>query len=116
MSVNEIIDALSKKLNLHSFRTNAGNYTQKYSKIAFLAGSGSSSLARQLSEEGIELIITSDIKWSDWIMFQEHNVKILEIPHLVEQVFVGDISEQLQTKFKNIKINAVYLEQPYRNI
>ncbi|MGY6172004.1 Nif3-like dinuclear metal center hexameric protein [Candidatus Mycoplasma pogonae] len=70
-------------------------------KIAILPGSGGIEAIVKAQKMSANLIITSDLKWSDWLTikhFKKHIV-ILEIAHLIESVFCQTIAKQLKTKF-----------------
>ncbi|UWV84486.1 Nif3-like dinuclear metal center hexameric protein [Mycoplasmopsis felis] len=101
---------------LSEFRTNVINHNQKFKKICFLSGSGYIGQINQLVLNGIDLIITSDLKWSDWINYQEIKANILEIPHLDEEVFAFDLQEQLNNELPDLKVIVKKIKQPYRNI
>ncbi|MEA4115525.1 Nif3-like dinuclear metal center hexameric protein [Mycoplasma sp. 744] len=122
IKMNDLISLIKNELNLHSFRTNLkNNYNDLLlKKIVILSGSGYIVDVNKHFYQGADLIITSDIKWSDWINYQQLKVPILEIPHLDEQVFaitlnnqINQFSKNKQTNFKNI---IHLLDQPYKNI
>ncbi|MCR8966708.1 Nif3-like dinuclear metal center hexameric protein [Mycoplasma zalophidermidis] len=116
LSINELTNRLKNNLKLFNFRTNVSDLNKKYKKIAILSGSGPAVLAHELNNKGIDLILVSDIKWNEWILYKEHNIDILELSHLDEQVFVSDITQQLQQKFTTIKVTPIYISEPYKNI
>ncbi|WP_027120463.1 Nif3-like dinuclear metal center hexameric protein [Mycoplasmopsis lipofaciens] len=115
---NNIINLINSTFGYKSFRTNidTNNMNTIYNKIAFLSGSGYVAEINKLNSEGIDLFITSDIKWSDWIVYKETNAKIIEIPHLDEEVFTYDIYKQLKTKFHLTNIEIVKIDELYINI
>ncbi|WP_029608904.1 Nif3-like dinuclear metal center hexameric protein [Mycoplasma simbae] len=102
-------------LNLKQMRTNVNDTAKKYRKIAFLSGSGGADLAYELSQNKVELIITSDIKWNEWLLYREHNIDVLEVSHLDEQVFVHHICQQLSREFNDLSIIPVLMQEPYKN-
>ncbi|MCU4706830.1 Nif3-like dinuclear metal center hexameric protein [Mycoplasma sp. CSL7503-lung] len=117
-SLKEIILLLKQKLGLHSFRTNIDkkNYDKVFTNIAFLSGSGYIGQIIEMKEK-IDLFITSDLKWSDWITYKNTNVNILEIPHLDEEVFAYHLHEIVRTKFNKINNLHIYkMELPYKNV
>ncbi|EFF41555.1 Nif3-like dinuclear metal center hexameric protein [Mycoplasmopsis alligatoris] len=117
-TTNDLISLIKNNLKLSEFRTNLSStkLNKEISKIAFLSGSGYIGQAIELANKGYELIVTSDIKWSDWIVYDQNKINILEIPHLDEEVFAKDIFEQLKNKFNNLNIHFVKLSVPYKNI
>ncbi|ADE19494.1 Nif3-like dinuclear metal center hexameric protein [Mycoplasma crocodyli] len=117
-SVNNMINLIKDKLNLEAFRTNipTAQLDTKISKIAILSGAGYISEVNLFSKKGYELIITSDIKWSDWIVYDQIKAPILDIPHLDEEVFCYDIFQQLKSKFNLENLIIVKHKTPYKNI
>ncbi|WP_322876036.1 Nif3-like dinuclear metal center hexameric protein [Mycoplasmopsis felis] len=115
-TIDEISHLIKEKLLLSEFRTNVINHNQKFKKICFLSGSGYIGQINQLVLNGIDLIITSDLKWSDWINYQEIKANILEIPHLDEEVFAFDLQEQLNNELPDLKVIVKKIKQPYRNM
>lgn len=113
-----LIDIMKNELLLNNYRTNLTDEQLKnnISKIAFFSGSGDNIDIISKSKNGYELIITSDVKWSDWIAYNESKVSIIEISHLDEQVFVDDIYNQLKNKLKIKNINVVLLNEQYKNL
>lgn len=88
-----------------------------FQKIAILAGSGSIEQINELHKtQNINLFITSDIKWNEWLNYRELNIKILEIPHLVEQVFSWAICEEIKKIYPNEKLYIKNIELPFSNL
>ncbi|TQC51405.1 Nif3-like dinuclear metal center hexameric protein [Mycoplasmopsis mucosicanis] len=116
IGLNELKLKLEYCLRLRNFRTNSHDPMRKYNKIAILSGSGPASLASDLKFAGVELIITSDIKWSEWLTYKELDMDVLEVSHLDEQVFVDDIYATLKDNFSDLNIKTFKLEEPYKNI
>ncbi|QKT05279.1 Nif3-like dinuclear metal center hexameric protein [Mycoplasma sp. OR1901] len=117
-NLNEISSLLKEKLSLHSFRTNveSQNYQQELNKVAFLSGSGYIGQIIEMKDQ-IDLFVTSDLKWSDWITYKNNNINILEIPHLDEEVFAYHLYEIIKEKFEKVpNVHIFKLEQPYNNI
>ncbi|UWV92184.1 hypothetical protein [Mycoplasmopsis cynos] len=48
------------------------------------------------------------------VNYQELNIKILEIPHLVEQVFSWAICEELKKIYPNEKLYIKNIELPFQ--
>ncbi|WP_406616758.1 Nif3-like dinuclear metal center hexameric protein [Mycoplasmopsis adleri] len=115
---NNMVSLIREKLHFNAMRTNIKptRYSETISKIAILSGSGYIGEINKLALEGFDLIITSDPKWSDWIVYQEINAPVLEIPHLDEQVFVDDMYELLTKNFGQVPIEKVKIIEPYHNI
>lgn len=115
----ELVLLINQKLNLHQMRTNI-DFDESKNKIikniAVFSGSGAISEISKV-DCTYDLIITSDIKWSDWLTYKELKIPILEISHLDEQVFIYDIYNQLSSNFRDITITLVEIKsEPYRNL
>ncbi|QGZ97471.1 Nif3-like dinuclear metal center hexameric protein [Mycoplasma sp. NEAQ87857] len=116
LTLNQLVDLLKNKLNLNALRTNVMNDDQQFNHIAFLSGSGYVGQINQLHDQGCDLIVSSDFRWSDWVNFDQHQVNILEVPHLDEQVFAMHMQELLSTKFPKEKFVLKLISNFYRNI
>lgn len=117
-TINDVIKNIKNTFNFSAIRTNIkkSKLNDKINKIAILSGSGDIVLINELNRKGFDLIITSDPKWNEWILYKETNTPLLEITHLDEQVFVDNMHEVLQKEFKNLKIHVVKMNEPYYNI
>ncbi|VEU76009.1 Nif3-like dinuclear metal center hexameric protein [Mycoplasmopsis columboralis] len=118
LTFEELVQKLKTQLHLDHFRTNfpINNNHQKLSKIAVLSGSGYIGTINELHARGYDLIISSDFKWSDWINFDQIKAKILEIPHLDEQVFAWHMHEILKRKFPNLNVQVYDVKIPFYNL
>ncbi len=119
LPLSNIINAVKQQLNLFQMRTNILNEdinNKIINNIVIFAGSGSISEINKVSSD-YDLIITSDVKWSDWLTYSELQTPILEISHLSEQAFVYDIYSQLKEHFPDRNISMVKIDkEPYSNI
>lgn len=117
-SFNDVVARLKNNLNLSEFRTNVEpqNFDKPIEKIAFLSGSGYIGEITQIAQKGIDLIVSSDFKWSDWIVFNQNQIPILEIPHLDEEVFAYHLLELLQAKLPEFKFLLKKTKVPYKNL
>ncbi|MXR34145.1 Nif3-like dinuclear metal center hexameric protein [Mesomycoplasma hyopneumoniae] len=107
---NEILKKISLNTNLTTFRSNVEkNFFPK--KVAILPGSGGILACLQAKKQKADLIITSDLKWSDQITLYHKKIKVLEIPHLIEQVFVFEIERILKEKYSKIPTFTVKLAE-----
>ncbi|EIN15066.1 Hypothetical protein, putative NIF3-like protein [Mycoplasmopsis agalactiae 14628] len=118
-TLKELVLLINQKLNLHQMRTNI-DFEDAKSKIikniAIFSGSGSISEINKV-DSTYDLIITSDIKWSDWLTYKELSIPLLEISHLDEQAFIYDIHKQLSNNFKDVAITLEEIKsEPYRNL
>ncbi|WP_069098710.1 Nif3-like dinuclear metal center hexameric protein [Mesomycoplasma ovipneumoniae] len=110
LRASEILKRISLNSNLATFRA---NFSQDFlpKKVAILPGSGGILACLLAKKQKANLVITSDLKWSDQLTIKHHKIKVLEIPHLIEQVFTDKISQILQEKFKNIEIHSFKLPE-----
>nr|WP_318024378.1 Nif3-like dinuclear metal center hexameric protein [Mycoplasmopsis caviae] len=115
---NDLVAKIKNAFGFNAMRTNfpKGLWNSQISKIAFLSGAGDIREINNIVKMNYDLIVTSDIKWSDWITYKETGTKILEIPHLDEQVFADDVYEILKQKFHDIPVELVHIDEPYWNI
>lgn len=83
-------------------------------KIGILPGSGDTETIYKLKKEGADIVITSDVKWSELICIKEIGIPLLVISHYMENVFVRHLANILKNNFPTIKIktmNIKYLSQ-----
>lgn len=109
MNFKNIVNKLSKLTDSNSFQINIpkNELNQKnINSIAILPGSGGIEAINKAIKLKTDLIITSDIKWSDWITISNSKNKtiVLDIPHIIESVFVWDVEKIIKKEFKNIKV------------
>ncbi|RIV16717.1 Nif3-like dinuclear metal center hexameric protein [Mycoplasmopsis gallopavonis] len=118
ISIADLKKLIEEKLDFHSFRTNVikDDLDKKMHQIAFLSGSGYVGQINDLAARGVDLIVSSDFRWSDWINFRETGINILEIPHLDEQVFVDHLAELLSLELPKERIFKFKMKEPYQNL
>lgn len=111
----DFVKLLKSNLNLNNLQTNVDkNY--KIKNIAILPGSGGIEAALLALKNKADLIISSDFKWSDLLNLLHYpKMKLLIVPHLIEQFFINTIFEKLQNKFK-IEIDKKWLKEIVHNI
>ena len=91
--------------------TNVDKKRRKINKFAFIPGSGSiEGIQIAWKENEVDLVITSDIKWSEWMTINEENISVMEVSHIVEDVFTEHIYTFLKKNFKNINVKMIELE------
>ncbi|WP_426460875.1 Nif3-like dinuclear metal center hexameric protein [Mycoplasma hafezii] len=116
-TINELSNLIKLKLRLTSFRTNVkfNELNKQIQSFAILSGSGYVGQINELGHQ-VDLIISSDFRWSDWINFRENNISMLEIPHLDEEVFAYHMFEELPRIFPKVRFFLVKTENPYYNL
>ncbi|AKF40924.1 Nif3-like dinuclear metal center hexameric protein [Mycoplasmopsis canis] len=88
----------------------------KFKKIAILSGSGSVLQINEMhSGINIDLFITSDIKWNEWINYNQTGIKILEIPHLSEDVFAWSLLQKLKDIYPSENFYFKKIQLPFIN-
>ncbi len=104
MNLDEVKKLLQRKLGLKVGFTNVTNENKRISRIAFLPGTGIPTEILECKKQGIDLVVTSDVKWSTWTLAQEHEISIAQVPHHMEDVFVDSVSNHIETKFKLLEV------------
>ncbi|MEE3928430.1 Nif3-like dinuclear metal center hexameric protein [Mycoplasmopsis ciconiae] len=117
-NLSTVINSFKTNMNLTQFRTNipVSKMDSPIQRIAILSGSGYIGEIIEFAKKGYDLIISSDIKWSDWIVYDQIKAPILEVPHLDEEAFVYDFYQQLKQKFNIKNVHICTLKEPYRNL
>lgn len=107
MNINEIENLFKEKIGIKTMIQANTCYLKKYKKLIILPGSGDIKDIINSHKDSSNLIVTSDIKWSDWITIEELKIPVLEVTHGIESVFSKYIADLIKTKFK--KIDVEYL-------
>lgn len=114
LDTDEIIKLIKKHWKVLNLRKNfVGNITPK--KISVHSGSGDIYEIMKLANEGVELFISGDFKWNQWVTFNQSNIKIIEVPHLTEEIMAEHLSEKILAKFNDISIYYVEQKEIYFN-
>lgn len=104
----QTIDSITKRLKetfeMNTFLSNTNDNNKVIEQIAILPGSGSITDIIKLGHMGYKHIMTSDIKWSDWITAREEKINLIEISHSVETTFCNVLKNTIKKKFKDVKI------------
>ncbi|MHA3828325.1 Nif3-like dinuclear metal center hexameric protein [Mycoplasma sp. Z1473D] len=116
-SLLELKDLLKDKIKLNEFRTNVAkeDYNKPIKTVAVLSGSGYIGQIVDLANQ-VDLIISSDFRWSDWIVFDQNKINILEVPHLDEQVYAWHMYEILTKMLPEYKFVLKEIKEPYHNL
>ena len=104
LDLKEIQELFKNNFNFFTFNFYESISNVKYKKISILPGSGDIKDIINCKKKGMDLIISSDIKWSSWITIKEMNINVLEVSHEVENVFSKDVCSIVSNKFKKIKV------------
>ncbi|MCR8613187.1 MAG: Nif3-like dinuclear metal center hexameric protein [Mycoplasma sp.] len=103
--IEDFIVKFKKKLNQESFRTIVDlPKTKLVSNVAILPGAGDILDILEAHAKKVDLILTSDIKWNDWITIHEMKIPVVEFNHDIEKVFIESVGEAIQKKFKKLEV------------
>lgn len=108
MSFSELEDILVNKLHSPIM---AKHFTKDYSlvkRFGMLPGSGTPEDILAMSKDNVQFIITSDIKWSTWVMANEQGIDLIQVPHSIESAFIKNISNLIKSSFDNIQVIEIY--------
>lgn len=107
MTLDAIERRLKETLNVDIVQTNKKG-TDVNNKIAFIPGSAALEDILEFHKNGVDLIITSDIKWATWICAKEMGIALASVSHSIEDVFTKHINNQLAKEFENIDVVSVF--------
>ncbi len=109
----ELSETLQKDFGLSWINTNINSSIKTISNFALLNGSFSfEDIQIAWMNNNIDLVVVSDLKWSQKVALEGDGIKYIEVPHSIEKVFVKHISYYLRNNLKNIGI----FEAPTRPI
>lgn len=74
----------------------------KILNIAVCLGAGSSEVFNILKKDKIDLFITGEVKWNIWNYCIDNNIKIIDIGHASEKIFIDILFDKLKPYFNNI--------------
>ena len=101
---NKFETKLNKVSGLKIGFTNVQDKELKLSKVAFLPGTGQTDEIMLTHQDGYDLIVTADVKWSTWVLAKEHGINIAQVSHQMEEVFVNDIDKRLKKEYKELEL------------
>lgn len=98
-SLQEFILFLQEKFNYQDIRTNLKNINN-FSKIGVCSGSGSS-LWKDCIKNGLNVLLTGDMKYHEALDAAENGVCIIDISHQVsEEIYLDYLSKVIEENFK----------------
>lgn len=89
-------------------RDNGINKNKVINKFSVIPGAGSIQDINNHFEEGSELIITSDIKWSTWVTAKESRILLGAVSHGIEKAFIGAITKLMKKTFKDVGVINIF--------
>lgn len=112
---NSVVKAINQNLKILNLQSNVmKNFAIK--KIAILPGSGGIEAVLAAKKYKADLVLTSDLKWSDWISIDAKKINVLQLGHLVEQYFALDIQQILKQYFPKVKTTIFWQNEIFVNI
>ncbi|WP_051521807.1 Nif3-like dinuclear metal center hexameric protein [Mycoplasmopsis gallinarum] len=118
----ELINLIKNKLDLTALQINFDK-NNLINEFAILAGSGPSDLLLQIHQNlNINYFITSDVRWNQWILYEEEKINVICIPHLVEQIMINEFERlinyflKIEQKTESIQIYSYKQEEKYHNV
>ena len=72
-------------------------------KIAFIPGAGGFIL-EQLVQEKVDLFITGELKWSQWIQCRDTGQSVVTIGHQTEQSFIVNLKKVIAQKVPQMTV------------
>ncbi|MDR2869862.1 MAG: Nif3-like dinuclear metal center hexameric protein [Deferribacteraceae bacterium] len=100
MIFNGFVAALKKQLGLSFVNTNMPDYTAPVSKFAVVTGSAASSWPA-CQRQGIDILITGDMKHHDALDAREAGICIIDAGHFAtEKIFMNHLAEILGQRFE----------------
>ncbi|MCP4337181.1 MAG: Nif3-like dinuclear metal center hexameric protein [Mycoplasma sp.] len=104
-TIYELTETFKNDFNINFFATNSDSQVKKIKNFALINGSipfGDINIAWKNND--IDLVVVSDIKWSNKIALREEKITFLEISHLIEKVFINHLSKFLIKNLEKINI------------
>lgn len=102
------LEALFNQLKIPFIQNNCAT-KEYFEQIAIIPGAASNEEILKYKEA--DLVITSDIKWSTWVMAKEENINLIEVPHYIEEVFVSHLTSIIKKTFKTVKVDSFFINK-----
>ncbi|AKB11190.1 Nif3-like dinuclear metal center hexameric protein [Mycoplasmopsis synoviae] len=117
LSVSELAKAAKNSYKIDSLATNVSDLDAKFNSFCIIAGSGASEISQLKRQYKIDLFLSSDFKWSDYLFYDQSKINFLEIAHLQESVFALDLAWLLNQHFPDLKVKTInQISLPYKVI
>lgn len=105
------LDAIERKLketlNVDVIQTSKkGSDVNK--RVAIIPGSAGELDILAFNKDKCDLVITSDVKWSTWVMANEMNIGLVSVSHSIEDVFTKHVASLLLKNFKDVEVMKVF--------
>lgn len=107
--LEQLMNIIKEKLSIKNILF-SGDLNNKIKNIALLAGSGSDVISTL--DNNVDLFITGELKWHDWLQADQQQVSVLALGHYMENVFVEHLYQLLNEKFKQLEIFILNINNP----
>ncbi len=116
-TLGQLMQLFKDKMKTKVTLTNLDKKRNKINNFAFIPGSGSlEGIQTTWIGNEVDLVITSDIKWSEWVTINEEGISVMEVSHIVEDVFTEHIYNFLTKTLKDTKIHMIEFDSIIKNI
>lgn len=102
-SVSEIIAIFKKELKIKMIRFLDNGRPIK--KVGIIGGAGASGITAAFAA-GVDLFITGDVKYHDFLEAQIAHYAILDVGHVVEKIFAIKIAPLIKQQFPNLFVEV----------
>ncbi|AGM25945.1 hypothetical protein SSYRP_v1c03510 [Spiroplasma syrphidicola EA-1] len=103
-TANLISDNLKNLFEIDVVQHNLPDFNQKISTVAICAGAGGSYLNSLPAE--IDLFITGEVKWTEWVIANEKNLNVICFNHYMENYYTKIFTQYLIEKFPDLTISS----------
>ncbi len=112
-----LIKMLKRAFNVQTIDYFGKKYQElQINKIGILPGSGDLETIQKLKKEGADIIITSDVKWSQLICIKEIGIPLLSISHYMENIFTDHVASMLKKNFPTINIETIDVKYLFKKV
>lgn len=109
--LEQLINIIKDKLSIKNILF-TGDLNKKIKNIALLAGSGSDVISTL--DSNIDLFITGELKWHDWLQADQQQINVLALGHYMENIFVEHLYKLLSEKFKQLEVFILNINNPIK--
>ncbi|AGM24917.1 Nif3-like dinuclear metal center hexameric protein [Spiroplasma chrysopicola] len=103
-TANLISETLKKLFEINVIQHNLSDFNQKIKTVAICTGAGGSYLNILPSE--IDLFITGEVKWNEWVIANEKNLNVICFNHYMENYYTKIFTQYLAEKFPALTVDA----------
>lgn len=108
LTANEIIIKLKAIFKISTVQHNLTNLNKPITTVGLTAGSSGNIIA--IIKEDIDLFITGEVKWDQWILAEEKKLSVICFNHYMEDFFTDTFTNYLICKFPNLIIIPYHIK------